>query len=287
MLCRMTYNVDTRYISEVLKTTEDVRCWIMCSVRIRENTPGDTMTLPLDLRRLMYRSQRLSHSTHRKVQQLIVEEDNPGLDLAIKQTLRDCGLRASAWTTLANTQHRWMQMKTQESSVQTSQEIHYNILEGELIVDGMPVGRLPKEYLCNYLYKRVFGSQILDVVLADMPGMNFMTAQFVHGYKVYFAMRDGRLAIRTRKGQNALGLLLQDYFDGDIPANMIDEYTHWLDLSSKQIEFRPLDLPRSSSRTCWRLQYQVNSGSYLFKGERRLVDIRSHTFVVVMKVFKS
>lgn len=287
ILCRMTYNVDLQYHSTVLRTTEDVRCWIICSVRLRENTPGDKTSLPLDLRRLMLRDQRLSLSMHQMVHRLALSEDNAGLNLAIGQILTGYESRSTSWTSLADTQNRWVHMKTQASLDQTTQHIHYNILEGELIVDGVPVGRLPKEYSRSDLYKRIFGSQILDVFPADMQGMSFMTVEDVHDHKVYFAMRDGEIVVRTRKGQRTLELVPQDYFDGDLPVIFIEDYTHWLDLSSKEIEFRPLDLPWRSSESNWRLQYEADFGPYLSKGERRLVDVRSDTCVNVMKVFKS
>lgn len=287
MLCRMTYDVDKRHILEVLRTTEDIRCWVICSMRLRENTPGDITSLPLDLRRLMLRDQRLSHSLHQMVHRIILDEDNTGLNLAIGQILTDYESRTTTWMSLADGHQRWVHTKTQESSIQNPQHIHYNILEGELIVDGMPVGRLPKDYIRSDLYRRIYGSQILDVVPADMPGMSFMTAQGVQDYKVYFAMRDGRVVIRTRKGQEVLELIHPECFDGDLPANFVNDYAHWLDLSSKEIEFRPIDLPWSSSGSNWRLRYQLDPGPYLFKGERRLVDVRSGSCVAVMKVFRS
>ncbi len=287
ILCRMTYNVDTKYLLKVLATTEDIRCWAVCSVRLRENTPGDTTCLPLDLRQLILRDQKLSHSLHQVIHRYVLEEDNSGLDLAIGQIITDFGSRTTPWTSLADAQNRWVHMKTQASSGQSSQHIHYNILEGELIVDSMLVGRLPKDYLRSDLYRRIFGSQILAVFPADMAGMSFMIAEGVRDYKVYFGMREGRIVVRTRKGQEVLELVPQVYFNGDLPVDFIDDYAHWLDLSSKEIEFRPLHLPWISSKSNWRLKYRMNPAPHLFKGEKRLVDVRSDTCAAVMKIFGS
>ena len=287
MLCRMSYNVDKKYIPEVLRTTEDLRCWIMCSVRLRENTPGDSTTLPPELRRRMLRDQRLSHSLYQAINHLILHGSNVGLNQAVGQMLTDFESRATLWTSLTYPQHRWLHMKTQASAVHSSQVVYYNILEGEIFVDGMPLGRLPKEYLCSDIYRRIFGAKILHVFSADMPGMRFMVAGRVHGYKVYFGMRDGRIVIRTGREQELLELIPNGHFNGDLPDSFVNDYTHWLDLSSKEIEFRPLNLLWLSSPRNWRLEYHLHGPWCLSKGERRLVDMRSSTSAAVMEVFKS
>lgn len=287
ILCKMTYNVDKKYVSEVLQSTDDLRCWVICSVRLCENTPGDSTALSPELRRLLFRDQRLSHALRQVVRRLIIDEGNTGADSAIGQILTGFESKTTSWTSLAYPQHRWIHMKTQASSTQTSQNIHYNILEGELIIDGMPLGRLPKNYVCTDLYKRIFGAKILHVSSADMLGMGFMTARSVHEYTVYFGMREDRLVIRTRKGQEVLELVPSENFIGDLPNSFVDDYTHWFDLYSTEIEFRPIDLPWKSSMDNWRLQYQVglDFAPRLSKGERRLIDVRSRSFTAVMEVF--
>ena len=287
ILCRMTYSVDRKYVSQVMKTAEDIRCWIFCSVRLQENTPADTSTLSDDLRRLLIRDQRTSHSLHQKVQQLTVDESNDGLTLAIKQILSDFESPTTGWTLLPYPRNRWMHVRTKASVVRESQDIHYNVLEGELIIDGMPLGRLPMDYVRDDLYKKIFGAQILHVSLADLPGMRFMTSYDAHQYKVYFGMREGRLVIRTRRGGELLELIPKEHFAGDMPADLLNGYTHWLNLSSRVVEFRPLELTWISSTSNWRLAYPSGSSSHLSNGERWLVDVRSKTYSAVMEIFNS
>ena len=287
ILCRMTYSVDRKYVSDMMKTAEDIRCWIICSVRLQQNIPAETSTLPEDLYRLLIRDQKLSHSLHEKVQRLTVDDGDTGLNLAIEQILSDFESPTTRWASLLYPRNRWMHLKTSASSVRKSQDIHYNVLEGELIVDGLPLGRLPADYVGNDLCKRTFGAQILHVSSADLPGMRFMTSHDVHQYKMYFGMREGRLVIRTRRGEGVLELIPREHFQGDLPADLLDCYTHWLNLSSRVIEFRPLHQTWISSMNNWRLEHPPDSSSTLSKGLRNLVDVRSRTHSAAMEIFKS
>ena len=287
ILCKMTYGVDRKYVSNVMKTVEDIRCWVVCSVRLQGNIPAETSTLPEELQRLLLRDKRLSHFLHEEVQRLIIDEGNAGLSLAIEQILPGFESPTTRWTSLPSPRNRWIHVNTPASLVRVSQDIHYNVLEGELIIDGMPLGRLPVEYLRNDVYKRTFGAQILHVSSADLLGMRFMTSNEIHQYKVYFGMRGGKLVIRARKGEEVQELVPKETFQGDLPANLMNGYTHWLNLSSRVIELRPLDQTWISSTSNWRLEYPLASSSNLRKGSKRLIDVRSGTHLAAMEILKS
>ena len=151
--------------------------------------------------------------------------------------------------------------------------------------------------------------KILDVGPADVPGMEFMTRSTVSGYqvkgysllafcsaqdsiKIIFLWNDGDPILRTRRPDGDLKILQlipRSAFLGDFPRHFIDEYTHWLDLDSHEIEFRPAGLPWMSGPFNWRL-YLHEPGIYpraTFRKPSRgsspmqLVDIRSSTFSAV------
>ena len=163
----------------------------------------------------------------------------------------------------------------------------YNVLDGELLVDGRPLGRLPREYLSSPTYRRVFGSQILNVFAADMPGMLYMSSQKVHGYVAYFTLREEKVVIKLCQDSQVLQYIPHEIFKGDMPSKFVDNYVHWLDLSSHDIEFRPMEQLWTSDIQNWRLRYHANSSSHLVLGEMRLVDVRSATFTRTMDVFRA
>jgi hypothetical protein len=52
---------------------------------------------------------------------------------------------------------RWLTTFTAPLPNQRPQQVHYNILNGKLLVDGKPLGRLPQEIVSHSTYKRIFG----------------------------------------------------------------------------------------------------------------------------------
>ena len=104
-------------------------------------------------------------------------------------------------------------------------------------------------------------------------------------------MNNGDLILRTRRpGESQiLQLIPRSKLSGDFPQHFIDEYTHWLDLNSRELEFRPAGFTWTPERSNWRL-YIHEPGIYpralLRKPSQdcswmHLIDIRSKTFRVV------
>ena len=84
-------------------------------------------------------------------------------------------------------------------------------------------------------------------------------------------------------------LIPRSKLSGDFPEHFIDEYTHWLDLNTRELEFRPVGFQWTPGPSNWRLhirepgiypcallQKPSQDGSWM-----RLVDIRSKAFRVV------
>ena len=80
-------------------------------------------------------------------------------------------------------------------------EVHYNLLDGRLLLGGEPLGRLPQEVMKHSTYASVLGAvstivhnslrvftyalqRSLNIVPADTPDMKFMTLSKVSGYQV-------------------------------------------------------------------------------------------------------
>jgi hypothetical protein len=68
--------------------------------------------------------------------------------------------------------------------------VYYNFLTGELLVNGLPLTRLPEQYERHDDYERLFGSLILNVMPSNLPGMRFYTTQKFQGHTVHFGMQD-------------------------------------------------------------------------------------------------
>ena len=286
MLCKLTYDVDSHHVSQVLGTDSDLSTWVIGCVMVQENIPGDAMSLPPYISRMYLHDLKLTHALHKDTLHLIMSGTNMGLDRGILKVWPGFQSVLNGWKSLSGPNERWLTTQTKESSGYASQTVQYNILDGELLVDGRPLGRLPKDYLRSGAYQKVFGSRILNVFAADMPGMLYMTAQRVHGYLVYFTKREEKVVIKLRQDPQVLEYVPHETFLGDVPSRFVYDYAHWLDLLSYEIEFRPLGQWNTNSNN-WRLRYQAKSISHLVKGNMSLIDVRSATFQKTMDVFNA
>ena len=86
-----------------------------------------------------------------------------------------------------------------------------------------------------------------------------------------------------------LQLIPRSKLSGDFPRHFVDQYVHWLDLSTRELEFRPAGFPWTQGPYNWRLYFHkpgIHPRATLQKPSQggspiRLIDIRSKTFAMV------
>lgn len=100
-LCKMTYDVDAEHYPKVMDTTDDLKIWVLCSIRIRENYPGDDAILPADIGRLLLRDMKVSHSLYLHVRSMIIDDGNSGLDFAIAEVWLGFRSGSTSWDLLS------------------------------------------------------------------------------------------------------------------------------------------------------------------------------------------
>ena len=159
------------------------------------------------LARLLNRHRRLLHFLepflHKGVQ------SNPtGFDDGIASLWSEFRRQSSSdWNILPGPNSRWISC-TVEREDEQPEEVHYNKLTGKLLVNGRPLGTLPREITKHSTYASVLGAvsvlvitihashvlmfslqRILDVIPTTRPGMEFMTQSYVSGYQVGYYHR--------------------------------------------------------------------------------------------------
>ena len=286
LLGKMTFDVDEHSIRRVLATDLDLSVWVTCSMYVRNNFSGHIASLPQDLCKLVLRDMKTTLAVRPAALRLVLEESSPGFDVAIAQIWSAFTPGPEHWINLEAPNDRWLRTETASSDGRPSQVVHYNFLDGELLVDGKPLGRLPKEYISSEIYLRVLGAQILQVFAADMHDMLYMSARKIQDYVLYFGKRGQDIVIRVRNESHILEVVPHYLLFQDFPSHLIDDYVHLMDLSTHEIEFRPLSHIWESNPTNWRLLYSPHLGSRLVCGSRKLVDVRSSVVQAVMNVFE-
>ncbi|KAI0920155.1 hypothetical protein AcV5_009969 [Taiwanofungus camphoratus] len=286
--CRSTYDVDPTDLAHLLDSDDDVAICIECAIRIHGNKSSTIEDMPSHLRRLLSRDQRLSHFLEKHLFER-VERSRHGFDTAIK-AIWTAYCPGTKWTKMSRPNNRWITSYTANpESYQDSQQVHINLLDGNLLVNGQPLGRLPPSIIGHPIYKRIFAERVLDVIPADMPGMEFATRSPVCHYQVFFSLQNNNdLVIRTRQGSEILQYVPHATFEGDIPASFVEHYAHWLriptesDRSQSEIEFRPFGRLWRQSSDNWHIHFSLTHYSVMQMNSRiMLVDNRSNTFRMV------
>ena len=103
-------------------------------------------------------------------------------------------------------------------------------------------------------------------------------------------MRAGDLTLRARRlgDPRLLQFVPPKVFIGDFPKTFVDDYVHWLDPGTGEVEFRPVESPWTPDPSNWRLAFGTNGTRSVFRkssGDSAapvdLVDIRSSTFQMI------
>ncbi|KAI9447738.1 hypothetical protein H4582DRAFT_2137682, partial [Lactarius indigo] len=290
--CFSTYDVCLEHVPGTLSSDGDIAIAVHCAVIVHDNTPSivkddDSRYLT----RLLNRHRRLLHFLEPSLRESV--ESNPsGFDHGLANLW--LGFRrqtSSNWRVLPIPNSRWI-----SCIVEGGQEVHYNLLTGQLLVGGNPFGRLPQKIVEHSTYASVLGTRVLDVVPADTPSMEFMTRSSVSGYQILFSLRGADLTLQARQPGNSqlLQFVPRGVFVGDFPKAFVDDCVHWLDLGTGEVEFRPVESPWTPDPSNWRLSIRADDTRSLFRkfaGDSatsiHLIDVRSPTFQTISRVLSA
>ena len=91
-----------------------------------------------------------------------------------------------------------------------------------------------------------------------------------------------------------LQLIPRDIFVGDFPKDLVDDYVHWLDPGTGEVEFRSVKSPWTPNPSNWRLYVYTDETCVVFRriacdGDTPvdLIDIRSATFRTISRLLSA
>jgi hypothetical protein len=277
-ICRRTFDRDEADVPETLTSEVDVACYIECAVIVENNCPDNIETLPLSISRAIIRDRHMSHRLHKHVVRAVLSS-RESIDQAIQRIWHRYQPNLSVlWETVPSTGDRWLATRTMDL-----QEIHLDVLTGQLLVEGHRLGRLPASYAAHQTYKRIFGNQVLDVLVSSRPDTQYVTKRNIQGYEISFSMQGEDLLILTREKDKILALIPSQQLSGDLPKMFIKDYTHWINLTTGTIELRPLDRRWQSSPLNWRIAYSQQSAT-MELGREQLVDGQTQLFKAIARI---
>ncbi|KAL4070379.1 hypothetical protein J3A83DRAFT_4390668 [Scleroderma citrinum] len=304
-ICRSTFDFgELNNKMHLLDSSRAIEILLTCAIIIHDNTPVNLDSLSKISQLLLERDRHLSWKLQDVISGIITG-GNEGIDFAVKHLwpaygqcirerpwLRYCSdirkhpgstyCRCIRWSRSCPAGCTWFTTRTLGSEGQQSRQVYLNILNGSLLVDGKAVRTLPRVIRAHPLFMSIFSDRVLDVVCSDINGMEYTTLGLISGHQVYFRMAGNKLIIRAKEKHcdDILELIPPKKLEFDLPAVLIEDHAHWLNLTTGSIEVRPLAQVWQSSPDNWHLQFSPGHHC-IKKGHKILLDIRSPSWKMI------
>ncbi|KAI1759163.1 hypothetical protein GGR53DRAFT_524076 [Hypoxylon sp. FL1150] len=275
LVCVDTFNVDDGYLSSLLASPDDARTLIQCAITIEE---GPFHMPPKSLASIMLnRWKQLAYRSYNTLVTEIIDRESPALSNAIKDQWPAFSVGVK-WTACTSPYHHWLYTKFVPLNGREELLVHFSLLTGELLIQGLPLKRLPAEYTKHPTYAALFGNASLEVVPSSIPGMRFSCKDLFHGHQLDFGMDEAKnLAIQARTGGRTFEFIPANILLPFLPAMFINNFIHWFSLDEGYLEF--CMKPWYHSNQNWRLSRSEATGLSwkMARGDAVLVGMNSPT----------
>lgn len=281
LICASTYDVETKHLEEMLSLSDNVSMLIQASINVQEGA-GDYSLQAADICLLRLRFSRLMHRCC-----VFLTQCSAGLNDAVQRSWSAYSPGNECWSVASQKTPDWMTTKTYSRNGDCN-EVHLNLLSGELLVDGVPLDNLPHEYRDQPTYKTLFGASPVEVMPTARRDFHFSTKRLFGEYSVDIGLRPGSSRAATEllvRGSNTTGSiqtvpcpLLANVF----PEHFSRDYVHWFNFATGEVEFRPKDDPwNSESKGTWTLKRVQGPDWQLSKDGNAVVGLNTATSRVI------
>ncbi|KAK3110708.1 hypothetical protein LTR53_014728 [Teratosphaeriaceae sp. CCFEE 6253] len=239
LICVDSFNVDDVPLAGILSSSEQASILLQCGIVVQESRLLLGASKEPTVMLLLLRSQRLIHRCYRTL-----ASDGAAIDAGILRSWT--GFQpGSPWT--ATGSDHWITTSTGTELAGVILQVHFNILTGELLVNGLPLDRLPRHYEDHGSYRTLFGNSTIEVMPTVIPGMDFGAKRKYSGHKLHFgwsARTDtatSDLLVQAYQSDKGYELIPSRLFSGIFPAAFVQDHVHWYNLDENMVEFRPID----------------------------------------------
>ncbi|KAI1637344.1 hypothetical protein F4809DRAFT_649926 [Biscogniauxia mediterranea] len=252
LLCKRTY---TSYLVTESEIDEDQLVILCeCSATIFDNTPDDIQNLGYIKMCTFIRDLRMMHNLEAQIRLSIERYGEKALC-----TVLNCLWPASESKHINSMtlQDHWINLQCNGLGDGVTQFVDFNYMHGILLIDGQLLGRLPSDPQSTPILEELFGNQVsLMKYPSDSPGMSYVLNIKKYEYSIHIGYDNRKMIIRAISNSNKqiLELIPRDVFrrgnNSDLPAALVVECFHWLDIKSGILEIRP------KTKDFWRSHYQ-------------------------------
>ncbi|KAI0192647.1 hypothetical protein EV127DRAFT_362474 [Xylaria flabelliformis] len=296
LLCRETFAIHAN--SEDHLSQEDLSAWMQASLAVQENVLHDLSRASPSLHDLLLRDAKMAYHLQNRVKSAMrVHRPTVGAEILRGWYIHTVDIEKPrvSWDFLPTPHERWIVATTPG---QNPARIHFNYIEGHLLVNGKPRLKLPLNIAEDDAVKFIFKDQHLLTFPSQRSGMSHRLARLEEGHEVNFGLRDGHAVIRATRWvlrsrteetwEFVPKSRLRTMSSFDFPIELIDNCGHWLNLNTWCLEIRRA-LPRTPAfwntrLNDWILDVRRRRAS---RGENGslLVDPQSDVFTKVAHIF--
>ena len=283
--CNTHTDIDPVKISGNLSETE-LQHYIFCSIVLHENLPGEPNQLSSMLKSVLIRDLRTVHQLRCSLRRAL-ELHPRSLFLAVDMFWpRDEAVkRIFSITEISDTY--WVQIVVSATSNMRQQIVHYHLLEGYLLIDGKPMGKLPQKYAESAVLKELFGEQNLLTFPSALPGMSYRLAFMKDHHEIHIGWRGDGLVVQAHHRGRLLEMIPREVFGKDpfldLPAPLIQSCVHWLDLQAGVVEARRQPEIWKSRPGNWIIDFYQRFGK---RRDAMLIDPHSRVFERIARIFR-
>ncbi|PWY75305.1 hypothetical protein BO94DRAFT_578003 [Aspergillus sclerotioniger CBS 115572] len=231
-------------LEDTIDHGESFTAYIEASIMLQDNLPSDKSSLPSVLQGMLVRDLNRSFGLRKVLRSAIVTSPS-GLEAAINNVWPQdagCPREYGAWTSLTHIHDQWIVSRVAPTKHTDAQVVHYNILQGYLLINNKPLGKLPNELQDAPIVRQLFGNQSFFAYPSALPAMTYRLRSLYNGHEIHLGMRMNKIIIRARTRDAVLEFVDKNVFvkDGafDVPAPLVEDCVHWLNLTTQQLEFR-------------------------------------------------
>jgi hypothetical protein len=261
LTCIGTFDVEQGYLQDMLGVDREASIFIQASITVQEHLSQVSSRKDHILRVMFDRWQTLCYRALCCLRSEICEQRKHSLDSAIALCWQgyESGL---PWEPVQFPYEHWVSSVTTSNANSAPLLVHYNLLTAELLVNGLPLARLPSQYKDHPTYSTLFGSTILDVMPSPVLGMDFSVKSTYAGHTVHLGMESyhngncvsfQNMMVKAIDTDNQYDLIPSAIFRHIFPLSFIDEHVHWYDHKENKIEFRSINSAWPSSSSQWQL----------------------------------
>ena len=162
--------------------------------------------------------------------------------------------------------------------------VSIDLLRGTFLVNKTTIGFLPDRITSDKLFHRVFGNHIFEVHPAESED-TYITKYEYHGHrKIHYefhccsSMWGFTIHERHIQTNDQYQLIPPDCFEGELPDIFVSNYSHWMNKTNDQIEFRPIHFQDSNFLNDKHYILTINKGYITTENLENTLINRSSSF---------